>query len=220
MRQDTPTHLHPDTGPGHLGTVIEFKPFPWQRASAPPRGFIEVITGSMFSGKTEELIRRLRTATLARQKVQVFKPRIDDRYDSSQVVSHQGERIEALAVPSSAAIEANLADDTQVVGIDEAQFFDTGIVDLVEQLADRGVCVFVAGLDQDYLGRPFAPMPQVMAIAERVTKVYAVCAVCGAPATRSQRIVEQSSTILVGGCESYEPRCRVCFERRELTRAR
>ncbi|PIE05621.1 MAG: thymidine kinase [Sorangium cellulosum] len=173
----------------------------------------------MFSGKTEELIRRLRLAVHAKRKVQAFKPRIDDRYDSDKVVTHYGAGLDALAVPNSVAMEAQIAPDTRVVGIDEAQFFDAGIVDLVEKLADSGVCVLLAGLDQDYLGRPFAPMPQLMAIAEHVTKVYAVCATCGAPATRSQRIVDQSATILVGGEESYEPRCRACFQRREISRS-
>ncbi len=171
----------------------------------------------MFSGKTEELIRRLRLARHAKRKVQAFKPRIDDRYGKDQVVTHYGSGIDAVAVPNSAALEAQLAEETQVVGIDEAQFFDAGIVDLVEDLANRGVCVLLAGLDLDYLGRPFAPIPQLMAVAEHVTKVYAVCAVCGAPATRSQRIVAQRSTILVGGQESYEPRCRACFQGREIS---
>jgi thymidine kinase len=172
----------------------------------------------MFSGKTEELIRRLRLAVHAKRKVQAFKPRIDDRYDADRVVSHHGMSFEALAVPSSHALEAKIADGTQVVGIDEAQFFDAGVVQLVEQLADAGKCVLVAGLDQDYLGNPFAPMPQLMAVAEHVTKVYAVCAVCGAPATRSQRIVQQRETILVGGSDCYEPRCRGCFQRRDVSR--
>jgi thymidine kinase len=181
-----------------------------------PTGSIEVITGSMFSGKTEELIRRLRQCVIAKRRVQTFKPRIDDRYDGERVVSHFGLSIEALAVPNSATLESKIDPGTQVVGVDEAQFFDLGLVDLVERLADAGVRVLIAGLDQDYLGRPFAPMPQLMAIAEHVVKVYAVCAVCGAPATRSQRVVEQSSTILVGGSESYEPRCRRCFVRRPV----
>lgn len=199
--------------------VAEFNPFPWLSSpSIEPRGHIEVVTGGMFSGKTEELIRRLRLAMHAKRKVQAFKPRIDDRYDATKVMTHFGVGIETVAVPNSATLETRVETDTQVIGVDEAQFFDAGIVDLVERLADRGVCVLLAGLDQDYLGRPFAPMPQLMAIAEHVTKVYAVCAVCGAPATRSQRIVEQKSTILVGGDESYEPRCRCCFQRRELSR--
>ncbi len=168
----------------------------------------------MFSGKTEELIRRLRQATLAKKRVQVFKPRIDDRYDANRVVSHMGLTIEALAVPSSSSLHAKIDESTQVVGVDEAQFFDAGILDLAEQLADKGVRVILAGLDQDYLGRPFPPMPELMAIAEYVTKVYAVCSVCGGPATRSQRIVRLTSTILVGGTDSYEPRCRRCFERK------
>lgn len=170
----------------------------------------------MFSGKTEELIRRLRQATFAKRRVQTFKPRIDNRYDTDRVVSHMGVSIEALAVPNSASLRSRIDPATQVVGVDEAQFFDAGIVDLAEELADRGVRVLLAGLDQDYLGVPFAPMPQLMAVAEIVTKVYAVCAVCGSPATRSQRIVKQTATILVGGAEAYEPRCRQCFRRRDV----
>jgi len=172
----------------------------------------------MFSGKTEELIRRLRQCVLAKRRVQTFKPRIDDRYDPERVVSHFGLAIEAIAVPSSAVLESKLHEDSEVVGVDEAQFFDVGIVDLVERLADRGVRVLIAGLDQDYLGRPFAPMPQLMAIAEHVQKVYAVCTLCGAPATRSQRVVEKCSTILVGGADAYEPRCRACFKRHPVMR--
>ncbi len=187
-------------------------------------GTIEVVTGSMFSGKTEELIRRVKRALLARQQVQAFKPRIDDRYDKHAIVSHSaaiegsGRTIEAIAVGSSESLEARVEEETQVVAIDEAQFFDRGIIDVAQRLADRGMRVIVAGLDQDYLGRPFHPMPELMAIAEDVTKVHAVCTVCGAEASRSQRLISDSGTVLVGGSESYEARCRGCFEPREIVK--
>jgi thymidine kinase len=181
-------------------------------------GHIEVICGSMFSGKTEELIRRLKRALLARKSVQAFKPRIDDRYDATRIVSHMSVAVDAIAVATSESLEQRVLDTSQVVAIDEAQFFDAGIVGVCERLANRGVRVIAAGLDQDYLGRPFAPMPELMAIAEEVTKVHAVCTVCGASASRSQRLVATSSTVLVGGLESYEARCRSCFEARDVPR--
>jgi thymidine kinase len=185
---------------------------------ARPVGSVEVITGSMFSGKTEELIRRIKRAILARQRVQAFKPRIDDRYDPQRIVSHESVSVEAVAVGSSASIEERVLDDTEVVAIDEAQFFDKGIVEVCDRLASRGYRVIAAGLDQDYLGRPFPPMPELMAIAEEVTKVHAVCAVCGHAASRSQRLIAESTTVLVGGSESYEARCRSCFEARDVPR--
>jgi thymidine kinase len=192
-------------------------------------GSIEVVTGSMFSGKTEELIRRVKRALLARQRVQSFKPRIDDRYDKSRIVSHSafvegavvestGMVIEAVAVSTSDSLEGRVLDDTQVVAIDEAQFFDAGIVEVAQRLADRGIRVIVAGLDQDYLGRPFHPMPELMAVAEHVTKVHAVCTVCGASASRSQRLIADATKVLVGGNECYEARCRACFEPRDVVR--
>jgi thymidine kinase len=184
---------------------------------APQAGTIEVITGSMFSGKTEELIRRVKRALFARQRVQAFKPRIDDRYDASRIVSHGAVSVEAIAVSTSAALEERVEEETDVVAIDEAQFFDRGIVDVCERLANRGVRVLAAGLDQDYLGRPFAPMPDLMAIAEEVIKVHAVCTVCGATASRSQRLINEATTVLVGGAESYEARCRTCFEPRDVS---
>ncbi|HEY4119269.1 MAG TPA: thymidine kinase [Byssovorax sp.] len=184
------------------------------------RGSLEVICGSMFSGKTEELIRRVKRAVLARQRVQAFKPRIDDRYDKARIVSHGAVSVDAVAVSTSAALEERVEDETSVVAIDEAQFFDVGIVDACERLANRGLRVIVAGLDQDYLGRPFAPMPDLMAIAEEVTKVHAVCTVCGAAASRSQRLAPAITTVLVGGAESYEARCRSCFEPRDATPTR
>ena len=189
-------------------------------------GCIEVITGSMFSGKTEELIRRVKRARFARQRIQAFKPRIDDRYDESSIVSHAaaeaGDKsgiLEAVAVATSESLESRVLDETQVVAIDEAQFFDRGIVDVAQRLADRGVRVLVAGLDQDYLGRPFHPMPELMAIAELVTKVHAVCTVCGDTASRSQRLVPEGATVLVGGSDAYEARCRACFEPRDVERS-
>lgn len=182
-------------------------------------GSIEVITGSMFSGKTEELIRRVKRALFARQRVQAFKPRIDDRYDPTRIVSHEAVSVDAVAVASSSSVEERVAEETHVVAIDEAQFFDRGIVDVCESLASRGVRVIAAGLDQDYMGRPFPPMPDLMAIAEQVTKVHAVCAVCGNTASRSQRLIPEGSTVLVGGTECYEARCRSCFEPRDVARA-
>jgi thymidine kinase len=192
-------------------------------------GSVEVVTGSMFSGKTEELIRRVKRALLARQRVQAFKPRIDDRYDAERIVSHaavvdgavalgSGLTLEAVAVSTSESLEGRVLDDTQVVAIDEAQFFDAGLVEVVQRLADRGVRVILAGLDQDYLGRPFHPMPELMAVAEHVTKVHAVCTACGAAASRSQRLLAESATVLVGGNETYEARCRACFEPRDVAR--
>ncbi len=184
----------------------------------------------MFSGKTEELIRRVKRAVFARQRIQAFKPRIDDRYDAARIVSHSavadgaliegsGMMVDAVAVATSASLESRVDPDTQVVAIDEAQFFDRDIVDVAQRLADRGLRVIVAGLDQDYLGRPFHPMPELMAVAEQVTKVHAVCTVCGASACRSQRLIQEGSTVLVGGSESYEARCRMCFEPRDVVKA-
>jgi thymidine kinase len=162
----------------------------------------------MFSGKTEELIRRMTRAQIARQKLQVFKPSIDVRYGQEVVASHNSNKIHSQPVEHAIDILSHLADGTRVVGIDEAQFFDNGIVEVVERLALRGIRVVVAGLDMDYLGRPFGPMPQLLAIAEQVTKLSAICVVCGAPATRSQRISPQEDTVLVGAHDSYEARCR------------
>lgn len=188
------------------------------------QGHVEVICGPMFSGKTEELIKRLRRAQIARQRVVVFKPKIDDRYDETAVVSHSSLRIESVPVEKSAEIERWLKTHGQqpaVVGIDEAQFFDEGIVDVVERLADRGVRVVVAGLDQDYLGRPFGVMPTFLCLAESVTKQLSVCMVCGAPASKSQRVHKDAAlasqvgddVIQVGAGESYEARCRRCYVR-------
>ncbi|MCC6526138.1 MAG: thymidine kinase [Polyangiaceae bacterium] len=186
---------------------------PPSRAGGGPAlaGRIEVICGSMFSGKTEELIRRIKRALLARQRVQAFKPRIDTRYHEERIATHGGVTIEAVAVETSDSLARRVEDGTQVVAVDEAQFFDRGIVEVCDALANEGRRVIVAGLDQDYLGRPFAPMPELMAICEEVTKVRAVCTSCGATASRSQRIVRETATVLVAGADAYEPRCRACF---------
>ncbi len=175
-------------------------------------GQIEVICGSMFSGKTEELIRRLRRARIARQRIQVFKPGTDDRYDKEAVVTHAKDRFDAQMVKTSIDLLRAVDDRTDVIGVDEVQFFDPGIVEVLDKLANRGKRVIVAGLDQDYLGRPFEPMPQIMAIAEYVTKTLAVCVRCGEPANRSQRLISTDDRVVVGAGEAYEPRCRRCFE--------
>lgn len=175
-------------------------------------GWIEVITGSMFSGKSEELIRRVRRVQIARQRVQLFKPRVDDRYDTAHIVSHSEMRLPSLPVGSAQEILACVEPETEVVAIDEGQFFDLTLVDVVNALADRGLRVIVAGLDQDYRGRPFDPMPQLLAVAEYVDKTLAICMRCGAPANRSQRTVAVAERVVVGGAHEYEARCRRCFE--------
>ena len=181
-------------------------------------GSIEVICGSMFSGKSEELIRRLKRATIARQKVQVFKHTLDDRFHKVKVASHSGYTFEAYAVKDTSQIEEMLHEDTRVVGIDEAQFFENDLVDLCQKLADSGRRIIVAGLDQDFLGRPFGCMPAVLAVAESVSKLSAICMVCGRPASRSQRLINgkpapaDSPVIVVGASEAYEARCRKCHE--------
>lgn len=180
-------------------------------------GSLEVICGSMFSGKSEELIRRLTRAKIARRRVQAYKPKIDARYSDVEVVSHTGLRITAVAVESSREVLDQTDARTEVVGIDEVQFFDAGIVEAVEQLANLGKRVIVAGLDQDYLGRPFDPMPALMAAAEEVTKTRAICVRCGAPASRTQRLVASEERVVVGAAGVYEARCRRCFEARIAT---
>jgi thymidine kinase len=177
-------------------------------------GWIEVICGSMFSGKTEELIRRVRRAEIARQPVQVFKPKLDDRYSFSQVASHDGGQREAEVVERAAEILEKLRPDTTVVAIDEAQFFDWSVADVARLLADRGLRVVITGLDLDFRGEPFGPMPLLMAEAEMVDKLHAICVVCGAPASRTQRLINgqparyTDPVILVGASEVYEARCR------------
>lgn len=173
-------------------------------------GSIELICGSMFSGKTEELIRRLRRAQIAKLNVEIFKPRTDVRYDENAVVSHDLNSIQSTPVDNSSSILL-LGGNTQVVGIDEAQFFDEGLPDVCNILANKGVRVIVAGLDMDFSGKPFGPMPAMMSIAESVTKVHAVCVKCGNPAQYSYRLVPNGSQILVGEKETYEPRCRICY---------
>jgi thymidine kinase len=181
-------------------------------------GWTEVICGSMFSGKTEELIRRLKRAVIARQKVQVFKPALDDRYASEKVSSHDGMQWDAQPVRSAAEILSKIDDDTDVVAVDEAQFFDWTIADVCERLAKQGKRVIVAGLDMDFRGEPFGPMPVIMAQAEAVDKLQAICAVCGAPASRTQRLINglpanyDEPQILVGAKEVYQARCRRCHE--------
>ena len=177
-------------------------------------GSLEVITGSMFCGKTDELIRRLRRATIARQKVQVFKPAIDNRYANEKVTSHAGSEFDALPIQTASEIPGRLKKGVTVVAIDEAQFFDSGIVPLAQGLADQGMRVIVAGLDTDFRGEPFGPMPELMAKAERVDKLHAICMVCGEPASRTQRLVNgqpahyDDPVVIVGAAELYEARCR------------
>jgi len=173
-------------------------------------GWIEVISGSMFAGKTQELIRRLRLAALARQKVQVFKHKLDARYSREDLVSHDQLRVPSVPVSRAKQILDGVRPGTQVVGIDEAHFFDGRIVPVCQKLADDGRRVIVAGLDQDYLGRPFAPMARLMAVAESVTKNQAICMVCGGPACRSVRVADGRKRIDVGHAEKYEARCRRC----------
>ncbi|AXV41873.1 thymidine kinase [Staphylococcus warneri] len=177
-------------------------------------GWIECITGSMFSGKSEELIRRLRRGIYAKQKVIVFKPAIDDRYHKEKVVSHNGNAIEAINISTAREILNHDISHADVIGIDEVQFFDENIVSIIQQLADQGHRVIVAGLDMDFKGEPFEPMPELLALSEHVTKLQAVCAVCGGPSSRTQRLIDgqpakaDDPIILVGANESYEPRCR------------
>ena len=182
------------------------------------RGWIEVICGSMFSGKTEELIRRVRRAQIARQKVQVFKPRLDDRYQFERVASHTGMHLDAIVVGGAREIPPLVAPDTTVVVIDEGQFFDWTIADVCDFLADNGRRVIIAGLDTDFRGEPFGPMPLLMAQAERVDKLQAICVICGAPASRTQRLINgqpasyDDPVIMVGAEEVYEARCRHCHQ--------
>ena len=178
-------------------------------------GWLEVICGSMFSGKTEELIRRLKRANFAHQRVQIFKPGIDVRYSETDVVSHEGKHIQSISVDSSQNILL-YATDVDVVGIDEVQFFDDGIVDVCNMLADRGVRVIVAGLDMDYLAKPFGPMPALLARAEHITKVHAICVRCGQPAQHSHRLptvkgAGADEQVLLGEMVKYEPLCRQCY---------
>src|SRR5215831_1427765 len=174
-------------------------------------GWIEVIAGSMFSGKSEELIRRLRRAKIARQKVQVFKPEIDARFSQNHIVSHSDVRHESSNVRTAADIRARIEPETEVVGIDEGQFFDSELIAVANELAEKGVRVIIAGLDQDYTGKPWEPMPQLLAIAEYITKTHAICMKCGQPANYSQRTFESDERVAVGASDKYEARCRRCF---------
>ncbi len=184
----------------------------------PNSGWIEVICGSMFSGKTEELLRRLRRAVIARQKVQLFKPAIDTRYGTTTVASHDGTQWEGVVIQNAEEILNQVAPDTQVVGIDEVQFFDDAIVDVCDTLALQGKRVIVAGLDLDFRGEPFGPMPALMAKAESVHKLHAICMVCGGEASRTQRLINgrpayyEDPIILIGAQEAYEARCRGCHQ--------
>jgi len=176
------------------------------------QGWIEVVTGSMFSGKTEELIRRLKRARFARQKVEIFKPRIEIRYSVEEVVSHDDNAIQSTSVDSATNILL-LTSEVEVVGIDEAQFFDDGLVDVCNQLAYRGVRVIVAGLDMDYMGNPFGPIPKLLSIAEYVTKVHAICVRCGTLAHYTHRLSEDNKLIVLGETDIYEPLCRACYSK-------
>ncbi|MBU3179875.1 thymidine kinase [Clostridium psychrophilum] len=179
-------------------------------------GWVEVIIGPMYSGKSEELLRRIRRTKIAKQKVQVFKPEIDNRYSKRNVVSHCGSKVEAFPVKDSAQILELLDTDTQVVAIDEVQFFDKGIIDVITILADDNKRVICAGLDMDFKGEPFGPIPALLAIAEFIDKIAAICVVCGNPATRTQRLINgkparyEDPIVLIGDTESYEARCRKC----------
>jgi len=175
-------------------------------------GWIEVICGSMFSGKSEELIRRLRRAQIARQRVQIFKPKLDSRFSEDHIVSHSEMKIRSQLVARAREILDLLDGRTQVIGIDEGQFFDTDLTYVCNNLADSGKRVIVAGLDQDFRGKPFDPMPQLLSIAEYITKTLAICVRCGAPANRTQRLVENPDRLLVGATDAYEARCRLCFD--------
>ncbi|MCE9677129.1 thymidine kinase [Paraclostridium bifermentans] len=179
-------------------------------------GYIEIVIGPMYSGKSEELIRRLKRAKIAKQNVVVFKPLIDDRYSKEDVVSHSGYAINAIPIKDCSEMEKYINEDTQVVGIDEVQFFDNEVVDMAIKLADKGIRVIAAGLDMDFKGEPFGPTPKLLAVAEFVDKIQAICSVCGQPATRSQRLINgkpakyDEPIIQVGAVESYEARCRKC----------
>jgi thymidine kinase len=175
-------------------------------------GWIEVICGPMFSGKSEELIRRLRRAEIARQRVQIFKPAIDQRFAEDHIVSHSALKIRSASVRDAAELEAALDLRTEVIGIDESQFLGNGLVDLVVRLADLGKRIIIAGLDTDYLGRPFHPVPDLLAVADEITKTLAICMQCGNPAKHTQRLVVSDELIVVGAGGMYEARCRRCFE--------
>ena len=175
-------------------------------------GWIEVVCGPMFSGKSEELIRRLRRAKIARKRVQVFKPVLDDRYSITDIVSHGAQRLPSEAITNAKEILTKLDWRTQVVGVDESNFFGDDLVEIAQQLADTGKQIIIAGLDTDYMGRPFHPMPNLLAVAESITKMLAICMRCGNPAKHTQRLVDSEALIVVGAAGMYEARCRRCFE--------
>jgi thymidine kinase len=175
-------------------------------------GWIEAICGPMFSGKSEELMRRLRRSMIARKRVQVFKPLIDDRYSADEIVSHNDLRMKSQAIQGASGILPNLDSRTEVVGVDESNLLGPDLVDVATHLADSGKQVIIAGLDTDYMGRPFSPMPELLTLAESITKMLAICVRCGNPAKHTQRLVESSDLIVVGASEMYEARCRRCFE--------
>lgn len=185
--------------------MMEFKPHQTPKDT----GWIEVIAGCMFSGKTEELIRRLKRAQIAKQKVKIFKPLIDSRYSQYHIVSHSEQSLPSFVIKDAKELLEQCS-DAQVIGIDEAQFFDNNLVDVCNELADQGRRVIVAGLDQDYRGVPFDPMPQLLAIAEYITKTLAICVACGNPADKTQRKIQSDERVLVGAADSYEARCRKC----------
>lgn len=191
-----------------VAQVNHDEPPPQTRTTA---GWIEVIAGSMFSGKSEELIRRLRRAKIARQKVEVFKPFIDSRFSNDHIVSHSEMRHESSNIRTATEILEKILPGTEVVGIDEAQFFDEQLVNVANELARRGLRVIIAGLDQDYTGKPFEPIPQLLAVAEYITKTHAICMKCGQPANYSQRTFESEERVAVGASDKYEARCRACF---------
>ena len=177
-----------------------------------PLGWIEVVCGPMFSGKSEELIRRLRRAEIARQRVQIFKPCLDQRYSEDHIVSHSELKIRSESVRDAADVQAKLDWRAEVIGIDEAQFLGNEIIDLVVRLGDMGKRLIIAGLDTDYLGRPFHPMPELLAVADEITKTLAICMVCGNPANHTQRLVASEDRVLLGAQGMYEARCRRCFD--------
>jgi thymidine kinase len=178
--------------------------------SAKKAGSIEVICGSMFSGKTEELIRRMKRAQFAKQKVEIYKPCIDVRYSDDKVVSHDSHSIPSKPIDSPACM-LQIAEDVEVVGIDEAQFFDSSLVEVVQTLANRGIRVIIAGLDTDFMGKPFGPMPALMAVAEDIQKVHAICVKCGSPANHSHRLIASDALVVLGEKDEYEPLCRHCY---------
>lgn len=182
------------------------------RRVASERGGIEIICGPMFSGKTEELIRRVRLARIAKQRIQIFKPVLDNRYETEYITSHIEQKFVCTPIKEAKEIFNHLADNTRVVGLDEVQFFKTDLLEVCEKLANRGLRIIAAGLDQDYLGNPFGPIPQLLAIADDVAKLKAVCMVCGGEATKSQRLTREKAQVVVGAGEHYEARCRYCFD--------